>query len=354
MPPFLPGTDVSAAGAYLSRGKRRLNLNLKASAAADVVKRLLATYDILVEGYRPGVMSSLGLGYEELRHINPKLIYCSLTGFGQNGPWARKPGHDINYLALSGIMSHSGRRESGPPPLSVQIADVAGGSLNAVIGILSAVIARRDGGLGQYVDVAMFDGVLAINVLATAGFLIDGREPAPERQLLNGGTVYDYYRTSDGHYISVGALEPKFFQEFCRALCYPNLAVQAARESACTNDLPQTKTEIQRIISGQPLAHWLETFQHIEACVEPVLSLGQALNLDQVKARKMVVDVDGPEGMQLRQLGLPIKFSNTVATPGSITAFDNVEEKQRLLLGELGFQEEEVNQLVQKGILVNR
>ncbi|CAO0819976.1 alpha-methylacyl-CoA racemase [Desulfarculales bacterium] len=350
-PPFLPGTAISAAGAYLGRGKRRLSLNLKAPAAVGVVKRLLATYDILLEGYRPGVMSSLGLGYEDLRETNPCLIYCSLTGFGQNGPWARKAGHDINYLALSGIMSHSGRRETGPPPLGIQVADIAAGSFNAVIGILAAVIARRDSGQGQHVDVAMFDGLLALNVLATAGFLIDDREPTPEGQMLNGGTVYDYYRTSDGQYLSVGALESKFFQTFCEALGYSGLASQAGSETDAPDDLVQAKAEIGRIIAGQPLSHWLKIFQNIDACVEPVLSLGQALELDQTRARKMIVELEGPEGRRLRQLGSPIKFSATTAASSFVTAPDNTEGQG--LLGALGFRKEEIHQLIQTGVLAN-
>lgn len=167
-------------------------------------------YDILLEQFRPGVMDRLGLGYETLKRINPRLIYVAITGYGQTGPYRDRAGHDINYLALSGLASYTGRAQTGPVPLSMQVADVAGGSLHGVVGLLAAVIARQQTGQGQYVDVSMTDCAFSLNAMAGAGFLACGVEPGRESQVLNGGSFYDYYRSRDGRWFSVGSLEPNF------------------------------------------------------------------------------------------------------------------------------------------------
>src|SRR5690606_14989402 len=158
------------------------------------------------EQFRPEVMRRLGLDYQTLSEINPRLIYCSITGYGQTGPYKDKAGHDINYVSLSGIAGHSGRQESGPPPMGIQIADVAGGSLHAVISILTAVIERQRSGLGQYIDISMTDCAVTLNNMAAAAVLAGGQNQYPENEHLNGGTFYDYYQTQDGRYISIGSL----------------------------------------------------------------------------------------------------------------------------------------------------
>lgn len=210
LPPFIPGTDISAVMSYLGRGKRCMTLNLKDVRATGIVHQLIGRYDILIEQFRPGVMAGLGLDYERLKSVNPALIYCSLTGYGQTGPMRLRAGHDINYLARSGLMSYSGKKESGPALTGMQIADIAAGSNNVVIGVLAAVVHRNVTGLGQHVDCAMTDGVMAFNAMTGVSYLTDGREPQREETLLNGGTLYDFYETKDGKYISVGALDPSF------------------------------------------------------------------------------------------------------------------------------------------------
>ena len=188
LPPHDQG--VSASHAYLNRNKRSLALDLKQPEALEVIKQLLQDYDIVLEQFRPGVMERLGLGYEALKAINPKLIYVSITGYGQTGPYKDRAGHDINYLALAGLASYTGRAESGPLPLGMQVADVAGGSLHGVIGLLAAVIARQQTGLGQHLDVSMTDCAFSLNAMAGAGYLAcgeeagQGRPDAQWRQLL--------------------------------------------------------------------------------------------------------------------------------------------------------------------------
>ena len=173
-PPFIGDTGISACQAWLGRNKKTMFLNLKTEEGKNIVKELVKEYDIVLEQFRPGVMDKLGLGYEDLKAVNPGVIYCSLTGYGQSGPLKMAAGHDINYMSRSGIISHAGRVESGPSLMNFQIADIAVGSLNSVIGILAAVNYRRNTGKGQYIDVAMMDGCVPFNSLDGASFLVSG------------------------------------------------------------------------------------------------------------------------------------------------------------------------------------
>jgi len=222
LPPF--DGECSAAHAYLNRSKRSVALDMKRPGSAEIVKRLVMKYDVVLEQFRPGVMDRMGVGYEALSAANPRVIYCALTGYGQTGPLRDRAGHDNNYLALAGIMSHSGRKESGPVPQGVFVADVGCGSFIALTGILAAVVHRQQTGEGQLVDVSMFDGALAWNVFAGSQFLACGECPGYESTFGNGGSPYDYYRTRDGRYLSVGCIEFRFWRGFCGAIGRPDLA----------------------------------------------------------------------------------------------------------------------------------
>ncbi|MEA2014730.1 MAG: CaiB/BaiF CoA-transferase family protein, partial [Thermodesulfobacteriota bacterium] len=217
-PPFLAGTDISFTVPYLQRGKRSMTLNLKDPRAAQIVRQLISDYDILIEQFRPGVMAKFGLDYETLKEINPAIIYCSITGYGQDSPLSGKAGHDINYLARSGLMSYSGKKDTGPSLMGMQIADVASGSYNAIIGILAAVVHRNETGKGQYIDISMTDGAIAFNAMVGGACLVNNEEPGREGFLLNGGSLYDFYETKDVKYVSFGGIEPRFFAAFCRTI----------------------------------------------------------------------------------------------------------------------------------------
>ena len=197
VPPF--DGETSAWHGVLNRNKRSISLDLKQETAVTIIKQLITQggYDIVLEQFRPGVMDRLGVGYETLSKLNPRLIYCAVTGYGQTGPYKNRAGHDNNYLALSGMMSHSGRLASGPPPLGVQIADIGGGALGAVTGILTAVIQRQTTGEGQLVDIAMLDMAIAWQAHAISSYLVANEMPQPEGWGLNGGSFYDYYETQD-------------------------------------------------------------------------------------------------------------------------------------------------------------
>ena len=307
-PPFIGDTGVSASQAWLGRNKKTMFLNLKTGEGKAVVKELVKEYDIVLEQFRPGVMEKLGLGYEDLKAVNPKLIYCSLTGYGQTGPLRDAAGHDINYMSRSGIISQAGRRESGPSLMNFQIADIAVGSMNSVIGILAAVNYRKNTGKGQYIDVAMMDGCVPFNSLDGAGFLVAGKEPKREGERLNGGCIYDFYETKDGEYLSVGSLEPQFWSRFCTAIGREDLI----EGTVYPPNIDEVKAEIRGILKTKTRDEWVEVFSHYDACVQPVLNLKEALLEDeQVKEREMVVDVKLPlhEDVSVKQLATAVKLS---------------------------------------------
>lgn len=341
-PPYIEGTKLSANQAWLGRNKRNLFLNLKTKQGIEIVKKLIMEYDIIVEQFRPGVMERLGLGYEDLKKINPKIIYCSLTGYGQTGPMKNNAGHDINYLARSGNMNYSGKEKIGPVLTNMQIADIGVGSLHSIIGILTAVYNRMITGKGQHIDISMFDGLIPFNAMEGAGFLVNGKEPEREKTRLNGGSAYDFYETKDHRYLSVGSLEPKFWKNFCECIELPELIEQ----TVMPQDINSLKEKIRKRILEKDLKEWNEIFKGKDVCVEPVLTMKEALLEDEhIKARKLIVDVKvaGEENKTIKQMATPIKFSETsieYKETGYPLGYHTEE-----ILKELGYSLEDINQL---------
>ncbi len=343
LPPHDDG--VSASHAYLNRNKRSIALDLKRPEAVEVVKQLVREYDIVLEQFRPGVMDKLGVGYEALKAINPKLIYVSITGYGQTGPYRDRAGHDINYLALAGVASYTGRRDTGPLPLGVQLADIAGGSLHGVMGLLAAVIHRQQTGEGQQVDISMTDCAFSLNGMAGAGYLACGVEPGMEAQALNGGSFYDYYRTRDGRWFSVGSLEPQFMQQFCAAIGRPELAARGLSPKA--EDQRLLKREIAIEFEKRDFADWCERFAAVDACVEPMLPLSEAVEHPQIQARGLVTEVPRGDGRSQRQMACPIRFSAGLPAPKHIGVAAGAHSAE--VLAELGYSDEQVAALKAAG-----
>ncbi|PCI51843.1 MAG: carnitine dehydratase [Alphaproteobacteria bacterium] len=333
--------DSSYLHRYINRSKRSLSLNLKKPESIRIIKRLIRDYDIVVEQFRPGIMDKLGLGYDALKAVNPRLIYCSLTGYGQSGPYRDRAGHDNNYLAIAGVQDHSRRKGQAPVPAGTQIADLAGGSLHLVAGLLAAVIHRSEAGKGQYIDISMTDAAFTLNAVSASSCLGAGIEAGPEQELLNGGQFYDYYETSDGRYFSVGSLEPKFRQALCAALDRPDLV-----ESAFSSD-PEQQVEFKREIAGyfksKSYAECLLLFKSIDACVEPVLTLSEACEHEQLHARKMIVEVDG-----IRQVGCAVKMSESPAQ--FLFKGCAVGQHNGILVTEFGFGEDQMEQFTKAGV----
>jgi len=337
----------SAWHALLNRSKRSLALDLKQPGAVDIVKDLVKTYDIVLEQFRPGVMARLGIEYETLNQVNPGLIYVAISGYGQTGPYKERAGHDINYLALAGVMSHTGRQETGPIPLGVQVADVGGGSLGAVAGILAAVIHRQQSGEGQFVDISMFDAAIAWHGPVVSHFLVGNQEPTWESWLLNGGSFYDFYRTADGRYLSVGSLEPKFWQGFCQAIGRPDLIETGWR----TDDLAgqqKLKAEVKKVIAGRTFEEWRSIFAALDVCVEPVLTIAEMVDHPQTQARQMIVDVPQAGGATQRQVGSPFKFSKSQPTYKHTGT--ELGQHTPAVLAELGYSQAKIEQLEAAGV----
>ena len=308
-PPYANGQATSHS--YLNRNKQSITLDLKSPDSIQLILDKIGEFDIVLEQFRPGVMQRLGLDYASLAKINPRLIYCSITGYGQTGDYQQRAGHDINYLALSGIAGHSGRQAGGPPPLGIQVADVAGGSLHALVAILSAVIERQRSGLGQYIDISMTDCAATLNNMAASAVLAAQVPQYAEQSYLNGGTYYDYYETADGRYLSVGSLEPQFMQGLAQILNLPILLEKGA--SLDPQERLQVKHAIQDKIKTQSFATWQQVFAQYDVCVEPVFTLDEALHSPLAQQRGWTVEVPIQQNAEKTetQLACPIKFSRS-------------------------------------------
>jgi crotonobetainyl-CoA:carnitine CoA-transferase CaiB-like acyl-CoA transferase len=249
-----------------NRGKKSVGIDLKKPRGREILLSLARRADVLVEGFRPGVMARLRLGYEDLRAVNDRLIYASLTGYGQEGPYSQLAGHDLNYISLGGVMGLN-----LPVIPGVQIADLVGGSMQTVTGILLAMVERNRTGKGQHVDVSMYAGVTALLTVPLAMWHETGEEPAPGSLRLNGYyACYNVYQCSDGRWVSVGALEPKFWAELCRGLGCEDLIARQYEE-------PQDalKARIAEIFRTRPAFEWFEKLRGTDACVTPVLTISE-------------------------------------------------------------------------------
>lgn len=330
---------TSYANLTLNRNKQSLALDLKRAESIEVIKQLVVDYDIVIEQFRPGVMAKLGLDYGCLKALNPKLIYCSITGYGQTGPAREKAGHDINYLALSGLASFSGNANSGPTLSGTQIADIAGGSHQAVMSILAAVIARQTSGVGQYLDISMTDSAFALTAMFGAGAVGKGSSANPDlgATLLNGGCFYDYYQTADKRYLSVGALEPKFAAQFFQAIGHPEWLTLVNQPEQ--QDL--LKSNIAAVIANEELAVWQSKFSNLDACVEPVLSVSEAADSSLLQHRKMLTNVD-VDGVNIQQISAPVKFSSAAVYHAAPTLGQHSQD----VLSSLGYNQEQIQEIL--------
>ncbi|MDH4249494.1 MAG: CoA transferase, partial [Deltaproteobacteria bacterium] len=291
----------SANFILLNRGKRCITVDLKAPDSLERLRPLVESADVLVEQFRPGVMARLGLGYSALNAINPRLIYCSITGYGQTGPKSGEAGHDLNYMAESGVLGLGGddRGQPGVPPALV--ADVAGGSYPAVMNILLALRQRDQTGQGSYLDIAMTDNLFPFAFWALGGGEVTGRAPRPGGELLTGGSPrYRVYRTRDGRYLAVGALEQKFWETFCALIALP----ESLRDDR--QDPRATREAVSERIAAQPASYWEQRFAGQDVCCTLVRTLEEALNSPQFQARGVFkARVRMKEG-SLRALPVPI------------------------------------------------
>ena len=343
--PGYEGAEESAKSALflaLNRGKRSVRLNLKEEPGREVLLRLAREYDVLLESFRPGVLDRLGVGYERLREENPGLVYCTVTGYGQDGPYRDRSGHDMNYLGLVGLLGLTG--EPGGPPVQPagQIADIGGGALMAAFGILAALRERDRSGEGQLVDVSMSDGALSWLALVAGRYLCDRELPRRGELELAGGLIcYRPYACSDG-WVTLGALEPKFWQNWCRGVGREDLIERQFERPGS-----DAHAEVERVFLERTREEWQEFASEHDCCLEPVLELHEALDSELVRAREMIVTLEQPGAGDVRQLGFPVKLSRTPGSPqGPGPALG---EHTAEVLGSLGYSPEEVGRLKESG-----
>jgi alpha-methylacyl-CoA racemase len=343
--PAYEGADDSAKSALflaLNRGKRSIRVNLKEERGREVLLRLAREYDVLLESFRPGVLERLGVGYERLRQENPGLVYCAITGYGQDGPYRDRSGHDMNYLGLVGLLGLTG--EPGGPPVQAagQIADIGGGAQMAAFGILAALRERDRSGEGQFVDVSMADGALSWLALVAGRYLCDGEVPRRGELELAGGLVcYRPYACKDG-WVTLGALEPKFWAEWCHGVGREDLI-----ERQFDGPGSEAHAEVERVFLERTREEWSEFASEHDCCLEPLLDLDEALDSELVRAREMVVELDQPGASGVRQLGPPVKLSRTPAAPqGPGPALGEHTDE---VLSSIGYSDDEISVLKESG-----
>jgi len=352
-PPYHEGVEESAKGALflaLNRNKRSIRLNLKSEPGREVLLRLARDADVLLESFRPGVLERLGVGYERLREQSPGLVYCAITGYGQDGPARDRSGHDINYLGLGGLLGLTGDADGPPVQSAGQIADIGGGALMAVAGILAA-LRERDGspsrpgsGEGQLVDVSMFDGALSWLAMVAARALSEGRAQRRGEPELAGSLVcYRPYRCSDG-WVAMGALEPKFWAAWCRGVGREDL-IERQFERAGS----EAHRAVEEVFAARTRDEWQRFASEHDCCLEPVLELGEALDSELVRAREMVVELDQPGAREpVRLLGAPVKLSRTPADTNRLPGPVLGEHTDAVLAG-LGYDAAQIEALKAAG-----
>lgn len=331
----------------INRNKRSLKLDLKQRLGREAFRRLAGDADVIVESFRPGVVERLGVHYDAVRTANPRIVYCSISGYGQTGPYRDRAGHDINYCGYAGITDQIGARGGPPVAPNFQIADLVGGSLCAVMGILAALVDAQRTGLGRFIDVSMTDGALAHALMPLAAHAGSGTTKPRGEDLLSGGLpCYGIYETADGRYMALGALEKKFWEKFCEAVGRPDLA---PRHWVSGEEADAIHAELATIFGEKTQAYWIEHFADIDCCVTPVLNLAQCLHDPQLAARAMFRTHEHPQEGSVPQLAFPLKLSEfefSIERPAPAHG-----EHSREVLAAAGYDETEIAKLEAAGVI---
>jgi alpha-methylacyl-CoA racemase len=362
-PPFYEGAHASARSALflsLNRNKRSIRIDLKHERGREALLALVREHDVVLESFRPGVLDRLGVGYERMREENPGIVYCAISGYGQNGPKREASGHDMNYLGLIGLLGLTGEHGGGPVQAAGQIADIGGGGLMAAFGIMAA-LRERDGvparpadrparpgrpgsGEGQLVDVSMSDGALSWLAMVAAAHFADGTVPRRGDLPLAGSLIcYRPYECSDG-WVTLGALEPKFWQAWCRGVAREDLiAAQFERPGS------EAHAQVQEIFKARSRGEWEAFASKHDCCLEPLLELDEALSSELVREREMVVEIEQPGAARpVRQLGIPVKLARTPGEHARLPGPALGEHTEEVLLA-AGYSQQEVAELLASG-----
>lgn len=341
-PPIIDGQ--SAPFAQVNRSKKSIAIDLKQAEGREIFLKLVSTADCVLEQFRPGVVDRLGINYAAVAEVNPRIVYCSLTGFGQDGPHRERSGHDLNYLALSGVLGLTTDGRGKPVMPGVQVADLAGGMI-AGFAILAALLARERTGRGQYVDVSMFDVMLSMLPIPAAHHFAGNTIPVGGKYVLSGAyPFYNVYETGDGKFMTLGALEKKFWTNFCRKVEREDLV---ARQFDSGERQANLFEEVRTIFKSRTQSEWVYLMRDADCCCEPVLSMSEAFEHAQTRAREMVCEA---EGSNIKQLGFAYKMTNT--PPPEASRAPALGEHTAELLAAAGISKEELNRLSETGIIV--
>ena len=346
------GEDARKKAAFraINRNKKSIALNLKHPDARQIFYKLAEKSDVIIEGFRPGVVKRLGVDYDTMKAINPGIIYCSISGYGQDGPYSKLPGHDANYISIGGALGLIGQA-GGPPVIPLNfVADWAGGSLFSTIAILIALMARQKTGKGQYIDMSMTDGVVALMTNLAADYFLTGNVPRRGEMMLNGAfPFFSVYEAKDGKYITIACAEPHLWANLCRAL---------GREDYIPHqhDTSQKREEIfaflREAFRTRTRDEWFAEFKEKDICVAPVYDLNEVFTDPQIIQRKMLLELDEPEVGAVRQVGIPIKLSET---PGQVRSLAPVlgQNTEEILL-QLGYDKAQMEELEKAGAIMRR
>jgi len=330
----------------VNRNKEHMSLNLKSEEGKQIFLRLIEKADVMLEGFRPGVVDRLGVDYESMRKVNPKIIYCSITGYGQNGPLRNRVGHDVNYLSYAGVLNLIGEPDRPPSIPGMPIADIAAGGMNAAIGILLALFAREKTGTGQYIDISMTDGMVAFLPVALFSQQLTGQDPRrADTMLSHRYACYNTYETADGRYLSIGAVENRFWKTLCDHLGVPQYT-SLQYDDSCREEVLHF---MRATFKEKTLAEWDAELADLEICYSRVQTFSEMLVDLLFRKRQMILELEGRTGEKKPAIGVPVKLSET---PGSVRNPPvDFGESTRAILKELGYTEEEITLLARKDVI---
>lgn len=341
-----PGEE-NLAFAMANRNKKSLTLNLKDETGKKIFKELAATYDVLFESFRPGVMDKLRLGYGVIKEINPQIIYCSGTGYGQTGPYRLKAGHDINYISVAGILGVTGVHTGKPVIPGIPIADMVGGGVFPALSIVAALISREKTGTGTYIDVAMTDVATSLNLTNIAAVLSKGPGGEPRPYNIRGkSNCYNTFETKDNKFISIGNIESKFWVNFCHAIGRDDLI---ENHYSSFKDGEEPTETLKALFLSKTQAEWIETLKEVDHCFAPVLTPEETLEDQHLRARGMITKMPDGKGKETVQIGFPALFSEDMhykRSPAPVLGEHTVE-----ILKNLAYSLEEIESLRKNGVV---
>lgn len=331
----------------LNRNKKSIRLNLRDEEGKGIFKKLVKSADVVLETFRPGVMDRLGLGWRQLQKINPGLIYCSLTGYGQDGPYKDLPGHDLNYLSIAGVLSMMETQAGRPVLAGIPIADIGGGALPAAIAILGALYGKRCTGVGQFLDVSMVDGLNFFLSFGMPQYMVDRDLKRIANDWINGGyAFYNVYQASDGAYLALGCVEEKFWRNFCKGIEREELITEMFSPEPRRSEII---SEVAEIFMRKSSTDWIEFFKGHDVCITRVHNFEEALNDPHIKHRGLwFMQDDSLEG-QIPQMAFPVKFS--AIEPGWQSSPPLLGEHTAEVLSQLGYNAEEIKDLIRQKVI---